>query len=182
MKLVAAKPSVVRRSMNIWPPFAFSGIHITELPADFMSATVRLRQHWWNKNVAGVAFGGSLFAMTDPFWMMLLLRHLGTDHVIWDRAAEVEFIKPGKGEVYARFSISAQDIERIRAAAKDGSKVLEWFSVDIKDADGDVVARVRKQVYVRRKRENAAGVPASVGTATVPPSPDRAGRPGLPNG
>ena len=160
MKALTAKPGIVRRYMNLWPPFAFSGIHITGMGADFLSAEVRLRLHWWNSNVAGVHFGGSLFAMTDPFWMMLLLRHLGRDHVVWDRAAEVDFIKPGRGDVTARFVLTEEEVERLRGLAADGGKVLEWFSVDITDADGDVVARVRKQVYVRRK-QNRAPVPAA---------------------
>ena len=160
---------MVRRSMNLWPPFAFSGIRITHL--DSLSAEVRLRQHWWNGNVAGVHFGGSLFAMTDPFWMMLLLQHLGRDHMVWDRAAEVEFLKPGRGNVTARFVLAEEDVERIRTLAAGGGKVLEWFSVDVTDADGDVVARVRKQVYVRRKREEAA-VPVAAGeSAPGEPAP-----------
>ena len=171
MKLVAARPGLIRLSMNLWPPFLFSGIKITELPEDFLSATVRLRLRWWNRNVAGVLFGGSLFAMTDPFWMMLLLRHLGKENVIWDRAAEIDFIKPGKGDVVAHFAITEADIERLRTAAAGGAKVLEWFTVEVKDSDGDVVARVRKQVYLRRKRE----MPAP-GTATLPPLPDPAAR------
>jgi hypothetical protein len=91
---------------------------------------------------------------------MLLLRHLGRDHVVWDRAAEVDFIKPGRGDVTARFVLTEEEVERLRGLAADGGKVLEWFSVDITDADGDVVARVRKQVYVRRK-QNRAPVPAA---------------------
>ena len=155
--------------MNLWPPFAFSGIRITHL--DSLSAEVRLRQHWWNGNVAGVHFGGSLFAMTDPFWMMLLLQHLGRDHLVWDRAAEVEFLKPGRGDVTARFVLAEDDVERIRILAAGGGKVLEWFSVDVTDAGGDVVARVRKQVYVRRKR-GAAAVPASAPSErAAPPAP-----------
>ena len=172
MKLVAARPGLIRLSMNLWPPFLFSGIKITELPEDFLSATVRLRLHWWNRNVAGVLFGGSLFAMTDPFWMMLLLRHLGKENVIWDRAAEIDFIKPGKGDVVAHFAITEADIERLRTAAAGGAKVLEWFTVEVKDSDGDVVARVRKQVYLRRKRE----LSAAAETATLPPLPDQAVR------
>lgn len=156
MKALTAKPAIVRRYMNCWPPFAFSGIHITDLGEDFMSAEVRLRLHWWNRNVAGVHFGGSLFAMTDPFWMMLLLRQLGGDHVVWDRAAEIDFIKPGRGDVTARFVLAPADVERLRKLAADGGKVLEWFSVDVVGADGEVVARVKKQVYVRRKREKPA--------------------------
>lgn len=165
MKLLAAKPAAVRRSMNLWPPFVFSGIRITDLPPDFMSVTVRLRLRWWNRNVAGVHFGGSLFAMTDPFWMMLLLRHLGKEHIIWDRAAEVDFVKPGKGDVYARFRINEDDLVRLWGEAAGGAKVLEWFTVEVVDAGGDVVARVRKQVYLRRKRE----IPAKAAATAFPP-------------
>ncbi|KAD4060583.1 DUF4442 domain-containing protein [Arthrobacter yangruifuii] len=139
--------------MNVWPPFAFTGIRITRLDPGYWGACVRLRSYWWNKNVAGVHFGGSLFAMTDPFWMMLLLHHLGRDHVVWDRAAEVEFLKPGKGEVRVEFALDPADVERLRTLASGGAKVLEWFSADVVDSTGDVVARVRKQVYVRQKRD-----------------------------
>lgn len=174
VKALTAKPGMVRRYMNLWPPFAFSGIRIIHLDPGFQSATVRLRMHWWNRNVAGVHFGGSLFAMTDPFWMMLLLRHLGRDHVIWDRAAEVDFIKPGTGDVTAQFVLKPDDVERLRDLAAGGAKVLEWFTVDITDGTGEVVARVRKQVYVRRRllKSVAAGrageSPAPVSTEPVP--------------
>ncbi|MCC9205511.1 DUF4442 domain-containing protein [Arthrobacter sp. zg-Y769] len=161
-----AKPATVRRFMNIWPPFAFTGIRVTRLDPEYLGVSVRLRSYWWNKNVAGVHFGGSLFAMTDPFWMMLLLHHLGSDHVVWDRAAEIEFMKPGKGEVRAEFVLDPADVERLRGLARDGEKVLEWFSVDVTDGSGEVVARIRKQVYVRRKRDQA-GVPEPSGTAAV---------------
>ena len=151
VKLGTARPDMIRRFMNIWPPFAFTGIRITRMEPYRVS--VRLRAHWWNRNVAGVHFGGSLFAMTDPFWMMLLLQHLGKDHVVWDKAAEVEFVKPGTGEVRAEFVLEPDDVGRLRKLASGGDKVLEWFSVDIIDGSGSVVARVRKQVYVRRRRD-----------------------------
>ncbi|MCQ1993812.1 DUF4442 domain-containing protein [Arthrobacter sp. zg-Y1171] len=155
MRLLQASPATVRRLMNAWPPFAFTGIRITRLDPEYLGVSVRLRSYWWNKNVAGVHFGGSLFAMTDPFWMMMLLHHLGRDHVVWDRAAEIEFLKPGKGELTVRFTLDRADVGRLRKLAAGGDKVLEWFSVDVTDGSGDVVARVRKQVYVRLKRDRA---------------------------
>jgi hypothetical protein len=102
---------------------------------------------------------------------MMLLRHLGKENVIWDRAAEIDFIKPGRGDVVAHFAITEADIERLREAASGGAKVLEWFTVEVRDSTGDVVARVRKQVYLRRKRD--LPVP---GSATSLPSPDQAVR------
>jgi acyl-coenzyme A thioesterase PaaI-like protein len=141
----------LRWLMNLWPPFLFAGIRVTRLTEDFRSARVELRMRPWNRNYVGVHFGGSLFAMTDPFWMILVKERLGRDYLVWDQAAEVEFLKPGRGIVHAEFRLGDDTIEGLRAAAVGGDKVLRWFEAGVVDAAGDVVARVRKQVYVRRK-------------------------------
>jgi acyl-coenzyme A thioesterase PaaI-like protein len=142
----------LRHFMNLWPPFLFSGIHVAELARDWSRARVELRARPWNRNYVGTHFGGSLFAMADPFWMLLVLHAIGEDHVVWDRAAEIAFEKPGRGTVSATFALDPATVGEIRAETADGEKQLRWFATDIVDADGEVVARVRKQLYVRRKR------------------------------
>jgi acyl-coenzyme A thioesterase PaaI-like protein len=146
------KASWLRHGLNLWPPFLFSGVHVAELADDWSRARVELRMRPWNRNYVGTHFGGSLFAMTDPFWMLLMLNAIGRDHIVWDRQAEIAFEKPGRGTVSATFVLDRATVEEIRAAAADGDKHLHWFPVDVVDADGEVVARVRKQLYVRRKR------------------------------
>lgn len=145
-------PRRARLLFNLWPPFLFTGIRVTAIDASFRHARVELRQRWFNRNYVGTHFGGSLFAMTDPFWMILTLRALGSDHVVWDKAAEIEFVRPGRGTVSASFDLDDATVETIRAATADGSKHLHWFTTDVLDASGELVARVRKQIYVRRKR------------------------------
>lgn len=105
----------------------------------------------WNRNYVGTHFGGSLFAMTDPFWMLMVLHHLGRDHLVWDKAGEIEFVRPGRGTVRTRFDLDPATLDLLRSQAAGGNKVLHWFHNDIVDASGQVVARVRKQLYVRRK-------------------------------
>lgn len=148
-------PSTLRRVMNFWPPFLFSGIRVTGIAEDWRSARVELRMRPWNRNYVGTHFGGSLFAMTDPFWMVLIKECLGRDHYVWDRAAQIDFVKPGRGTVHAAFAIDEQTLEAILAATANGDKYLHWFATDIVDDAGDVVAKVRKQLYVRRKRGRA---------------------------
>lgn len=145
------KPSTLRHGMNLWPPFLFSGIHVADIADDWRSARVELRMRPWNRNYVGTHFGGSLFAMADPFWMILVKERLGGNHYVWDQAGEIEFLKPGRGTVHARFELDDATVEAIRAATADGSKYLHWFQIEITDAEGDVVARVRKQVYARHK-------------------------------
>lgn len=145
------KASVFRFGLNVWPPFLFTGIHVAELTPDYRHARVELRMRFWNRNYVGTHFGGSLFAMTDPFWMLLVLHQLGRDHYVWDKAAEIEFVKPGRGTVWTRFDLDDATLAGLRQAASGGGKVLHWFENEILDAQGEVVARVRKQVYVRLK-------------------------------
>jgi acyl-coenzyme A thioesterase PaaI-like protein len=143
-------PRPLRRAMNLWPPFAFSGIRVLRLAPDWSEARVVLRLRRWNRNYVGTQFGGALFAMTDPFWMLLMMNRLGRDYVVWDRAAEIRFVSPGRGDVFARFVLDDERVAKVRAAAESG-RVLEWFEVEVTTATGEVVAVVRKQLYVRRK-------------------------------
>lgn len=145
------KASTLRHGFNFWPPFLFAGIHVSALASDWRHARVEMRMRPWNRNYVGTHFGGNLFSMTDPFWMILVKECLGGDYFVWDKAAEIEFVKPGKGTVHAEFRVDDALLDELRAATATGEKCLRWLPVDVIDAQGDVVARVRKQVYVRRK-------------------------------
>ena len=152
IKSLATHHRTLQHGMNAWPPFLFSGIRIQRMSPDLRQVTVRLRKLPATTNYVGTLFGGSLFAMTDPFWMIMVLRNLGPGYVVWDKAAEIEFVSPGRASVSATFELTEDVLTELREAAEDGSKVLRWFETDVVADDGTVVARVRKQLYVRRKR------------------------------
>ncbi|SNX29173.1 Acyl-coenzyme A thioesterase PaaI, contains HGG motif [Polynucleobacter meluiroseus] len=141
----------LRLIMNIWPPFLGAGIHVEHISKDYRSARVSLKHGLSNRNIVGVHFGGSLFAMTDPFFMLCFSKNLGDDYIVWDQAAKIEFLKPGKGKVVAEFSINQAQIDDLVSLASSGEKVLQDFIVEVKDGVGDVVARITKTLYVRKK-------------------------------
>ncbi len=147
------KARTLRHGINLWPPFLFAGIHVTAIQPDYRYVRVELRQRPWNMNYVRSHFGGSLFAMTDPFWMLMLLQNLGRNYYVWDKAGEIEFVKPGKGVVATEFRLDDALLDEVRAATAGGDKCLRWFENEVRDAQGEVVARVRKQVYMRLKRE-----------------------------
>lgn len=91
--------------------------------------------------------------MTDPFWMILVMESLGRDYLVWDKAGSIEFVAPGREDVYADFILDDAVLDQLRTAAEGGDKVLHWFDVDVKTASGEVVAKVRKQLYIRLKPE-----------------------------
>jgi acyl-coenzyme A thioesterase PaaI-like protein len=145
------KPNTFRRLMNFWPPFFFNSIAVTAIADDWSSLRVRLCLRPWNRNYVRTQFGGNLFSMTDPFWMLLAMHRLGKDYYVWDKAGAIDFIAPGREDVYAHFVLTDAIVDELRKEANAGGKVLRWFEVDVTTAQGDVVARVRKQLYVRLK-------------------------------
>ncbi|WP_243049713.1 DUF4442 domain-containing protein [Dyella sp. RRB7] len=151
------RASTFRRLMNLWPPFFFNSIRVQYVAEDWSEVHVVLRLRPWNRNYVRTQFGGNLFAMTDPFWMLLAMHQLGDDYYVWDKAGAIDFVSPGKQDVYARFKLEPAVVDELRAAAAGGEKVLRWFEVAVKTAGGDVVALVRKQLYVRLKPKARAG-------------------------
>jgi len=97
--------------------------------------------------------------MTDPFWMLLVMNALGRDYIVWDRAASIDFLKPGRGTVRAAFRLEEDRLDEIRAATSGGEKYRPWFETEVVDAEGQLIARVRKQLHIRRKspQSGAAG-------------------------
>ncbi len=152
---VLTTPDRLRRALNVWPPYLAAGIRVRELAPDYTRAVVTMSLHPLNRNYFGTHFGGSLFSMADPFWVFLVGARLGRDYVVWDQRAEIDFVRPGRTEVRTEFVLDPAVVEQIRAAAEGGEKVLWWFDNEIVDTSGEVVARVRRQLYVRRKRPAA---------------------------
>jgi acyl-coenzyme A thioesterase PaaI-like protein len=146
-----ASAGALRRIMSAYSPYLGAGIRVTHIADDFGSATVEMRQRWYNTNYVGTHFGGSLYSMLDPMYMLLLMRRLGNGYVVWDKSAHIDFIRPGKGKVVAHFELTDERLDEIRAATADGEKMLPTWDVEVHDEQGELVARVRKVLYIRRK-------------------------------
>jgi acyl-coenzyme A thioesterase PaaI-like protein len=145
-------PKLFRILLNLYPPYWGTGIHIKNIASDYSQITVQMKQRFYNRNYVGTHFGGSLYAMTDPFYMLMLLKILGKPYFVWDQAANIEFIKPGKGTVTAHFKITSRLIEGIKRNTADGNKYLPQLPVEIRDEDDVLVARVVKTIYIRKKK------------------------------
>lgn len=152
------KKSGLLKLYNFWPPFLGAGISIKEVSDDFRHAEVTLREHFWNRNPMGSHFGGSIYAMTDPFYAMMLKKILGDDYIVWDKAADIRFIKPGKGVLSAHFNLSTEQIEQVRARVDSGQKAEPVYRAEVRDESGDLVAAVKKTVYVKRKNFESGSV------------------------
>ncbi len=137
------------RWINIWPPLLGAGIRVRWLSNRVVDVEMKLLP--WNRNYVGTHYGGSLYSMTDPFYMLMLMENLGRDYIVWDKAASIRFRKPGKGKVKAEFRLSDAQIDEIRHQLTTQEKCEPTFLVEVKDEAGEVVAEVQKVLHVRRK-------------------------------
>lgn len=145
-------PRRLRFLLNCYGPYLGAGVRVTHIARDWRELRVTMKRHWYNRNAVGTHFGGSLYSMIDPHCMLLLMNLLGKDYVVWDKAAQIEFIRAVKGPVHATIRISEEDVSGIRERTRDGGKFMPEFTIEITDDDDVSVATVRKVLYVRRKK------------------------------
>jgi acyl-coenzyme A thioesterase PaaI-like protein len=149
--MTPAKP-YLRRLLNLWPPFFGSGIRITRLDPNWRAIDVEMKLRFWNRNYVGTHYGGSLYSMADPFFMVMLINILGPNYIVWDKSASIRFRRPGRGTVHARFEISDEQIASIRQQLETTEKIEPTFNVELKDDSGQVIAEVQKVLSIRRKQ------------------------------
>jgi len=149
--LGGSQAHALRRGVNLWPPFLGARIRVRHISPDMKSIDVEMKLRWWNANYVGTHFGGSLFAMTDPFYMLMLMANLGRDYIVWDKAASIRYRKPGRGTVRAEFRLTDAQLDDIREKLNTLPKYEPTFRVEVKDAEGTVIAEVERLLYVRKK-------------------------------
>jgi len=143
-------PRAMRVLFNLWPPFRGAGIKVTHIAEDFSRLRVELRMKMLNRNYVGTHFGGSLFSMTDPFHMIMMMQRLGPGYVVWDKAGSIRFRKPGKGLVTADFHLPDEEVARVRDLVAEQGKLEPVYKVEVKNTAGEVVAEIEKTLSVRK--------------------------------
>lgn len=142
---------VLRWKFNFFPAYRGSGARVTYIASDFREVRIRLPLSWRSRNYVGTIFGGAMYAAVDPIYMIMLIRTLGREYIVWDKAATIRFRKPGRSTLFATFHIEDAELEAIRSATATGEPVDRTYNVDLADADGVVHASVEKIIYVRKK-------------------------------
>jgi acyl-coenzyme A thioesterase PaaI-like protein len=145
-------PGLFRRLINLYPPYIGAGVNVEYISADWKELRVSMALRWYNRNAVGTHFGGSLYSMVDPHLMLLLMRLLGKDYFVWDKSAHIEFVKATRKKVTSVIKITNEDLEAIRTHAANGHKYFAHFRIETRDADDELIAKVEKVIYVRKKQ------------------------------
>lgn len=135
---------------RLYPAYRGTGGRITHIEPDWSRVEVRLPLNWRTRNYVGTIFGGSMYGAVDPIYMLMLIRRLGEDYTVWDKAAEIRFLQPGEETLYATFELPDDEIRDIRASLSPGESLDREYAVELVNDAGDVHAEVDKTLYVRR--------------------------------
>jgi acyl-coenzyme A thioesterase PaaI-like protein len=138
--------------INLWPPLLGAGIRVTHLDSNWRFIDVEMKLRFWNRNYVGTHYGGSLYSMADPFFMVMLINILGPSYIVWDKSASIRFRRPGRGTVRAHFEVTDEQIASILQQLESAEKIEPTFTVEVKDESGQVIAEVQKVLSIRRKQ------------------------------
>jgi acyl-coenzyme A thioesterase PaaI-like protein len=140
-----------RWGFNFFPAYRGTGGRITYISEDWREVRVKLPLSWRTRNYVGTIYGGSIYASIDPIYMLMLIKILGPEYIVWDKAAKIRFRKPGKDTLFVEFHLSHEEIDEIKRLAENAKSVDRIYDVELKDKNGVVHAQIEKTLYIAKK-------------------------------
>lgn len=154
MKLIyKLRQRFLDKLIQYYGPYLGAAVKVKEITKDYRHIKIFMPLTFYNKNYVGTQFGGSLYSMVDPWYMLMLIKNLGSDYIVWDKAATINFRKPGTGTVYAEFTLSQDVIDEVKNYVATNIKMDKVFKVEVKDENGKLIAEVEKVIYIRKKTD-----------------------------
>lgn len=145
------KSWIYRHFFNFFPAYRGTGGRVEGIAHDWKMVKIRLPLNWRTRNYVGTIYGGSIYASVDPMYMLMLIKILGRDYIVWDKAAAIRFRRPGRSTLYATFQLNDSEILRIKQLLEKEESIDRHYQVDLVDQDGIVHASVEKTIYIRKK-------------------------------
>lgn len=147
------KSRLNRWYFNFFPAYRGTGARLTYIADDWQEVRIKLPLNWRTKNYVGTIFGGSMYAALDPIYMVMLIKVLGRDYIIWDKQATIRFKRPGRSTLFAQFVLSDEEVAGIKSELAARPSIDRVYAIDLTDQKGAVHATVEKTLYIRRARD-----------------------------
>lgn len=144
-------PRTFRWLLNLWPCTRGTGGRVTRISPDWKEIRVRLPLNLQTRNYVGSIFGGSLYGAVDPMYMLMLIHLLGPDYIVWDKAATIRFVKPGRTTLFATCHVEDTELDEIRRLLETEPKIDRTYRIALVDAEGTIHAEVEKIIQIRKK-------------------------------
>lgn len=142
---------LARWGFNLFPAYWGTGARIVYIAGDYREIRVQLPLSWRTRNYVGTTFGGSIYAAVDPIYMIMLIKSLGPDYIVWDKSATVRFRKPARTTLFAQFIVRQEELDEIRSLLMSAERIDRVYTIHLLDAAGVLHAEVEKTIHIRRK-------------------------------
>lgn len=137
---------------NLFPSYRRGGGRVIFISHDWREVQVRLSLNWLTKNYVGTIYGGSIYSSIDPVYMLQLMRILGGEFVVWDKAANIRFKKPAKTTLYTQLVITDETLTVIKSTVAAKGEVSIDLPVELIDKEKVVYAEIIKTLYIATKQ------------------------------
>jgi len=142
---------VTRWGFNWFPAYRGTGARIEHIASDWTEVRIRLALSWRTRNYVGTIFGGSLYGAIDPIYMIMLIKLLGKDYEVWDKAAAIRFRKPGRSTLRATFRLDDGELDQIKRDVAVSGRTERTYTVELKDGEGNVCMSCDKLLTIRAR-------------------------------
>jgi hypothetical protein len=146
--------NILKWGMRLYPPLLLQRIWIRSIDAGFRGADVKINRSLMTLNFGKAIFGGTIYAATDPFYAMLfgqLLKHKGYHISVWLKSARIQFLRPGRTDLYYRITITDEMINEVEKELNNKGVFVKSYTIEICSKTGDLYAIAKNEIYIRKK-------------------------------
>lgn len=140
-----------RWKFNLFPAYRGTGARVVYISHDYREIRIKIPLSWRTRNYVGTIYGGSMYAGIDPIYMLMLIKNLGKDYIVWDKAATIRFKRPGKEALFADFLLTQEELDEIKMLLETKKSIDRIYNVELKDKNGKVHCIVEKTLYIAKK-------------------------------
>ena len=149
-------PAAISNKLRCWSFYSFgcyrgTGGRLKYIAEDWSEVRLELPLSWRTRNYVRTIFGGSLYSAVDPIYMLMLIHRLGPEFIVWDKVATIQFKKPGRETLRARFVVGDDELMAIRSALESQRAIDRTYSIDLVDGSGTACATIEKVIYIRKR-------------------------------
>jgi acyl-coenzyme A thioesterase PaaI-like protein len=146
------KTRLMRFKLNLFPAYRGTGGRVTYISSDMKRVRIEIPLKWKTRNYVGTIFGGSIYGAVDPIYMVMFIHLLGPKYIVWDRAATIQFKKPGRSTLTAEFVVDEEELSSIREELERTEKTNRTYRVDLFDQSKTVCASIEKNLHFQKKK------------------------------
>ena len=140
-----------RWKFNLFPAYRGTGARVTYIADDYREMRIKIPLSWRTRNYVGTIYGGSMYGGIDPIYMLMLIKTLGREYVVWDKAAKIRFKRPGKTVLFADFLLTEEELTEIKTRLETEKSLDRVYNVELKDAAGKTHCLIEKTLYIAKK-------------------------------